>query len=131
MREDGKRQASRVCNLHEDRRRSAQHLLGEEESLRTMLAKLEKEKHALEERVQTLQQQVDVHMDEQAQLRQQVIEFEADEQRIIRELSEVVRNHSYLTRLYEGTLGKEEALDIIQEILVTMVSSREIEKTSS
>ena len=132
MTKDGERETGYVRKVQEDTRRYVEKLLKENETLRTVVAKAESEKLALEEKVLTIQEQLSRHEKEQVSLRRKMAEIEANNQRSTREYLEIEHQNANLANLYvtsyrlHGTLERDDVLTIIQEILINLVGSEEV-----
>lgn len=132
MRKDGERGPAYVRKVQEDTRRYVEKLINENETLRTLLAKMESEKLSLEEQMLTVREQLDSHRKEQVRLQRQIAEIEADKQQFSKEFESIEQQNSNLANLYvssyrlHGTLDRQEVLATIQEILINLVGSEEI-----
>ena len=132
MAKDGERETGYVRKVQADTRRYVEKLLKENETLRTVLAKTESEKLALDEKVLIVQEQLSRHEKEQVSLRRKMAEIEANNQRSTKEYLEIEHQNANLANLYvtsyrlHGTLERDEVLTIIQEILINLVGSEEV-----
>jgi nitrate/nitrite-specific signal transduction histidine kinase len=132
MKKDGERDTDYVRKVQEGNRRYVEKLLKENETLRTLLVKTESEKLAMEEKVLTLEEQVGRHEKERISLRRQMAEIEANNQRFTKEYLQIEHQNANLANLYvtsyrlHATLGRDEVLSVIQEILINLVGSEEV-----
>jgi nitrate/nitrite-specific signal transduction histidine kinase len=132
MTKETEREPTYVRKVQEDTRRYIQSLLSENETLRTVLARMESEKLRMEEEVLASRQQLKLHRKEQLRLEQQLVEIEADNQRVSQGYTDIEQQNTNLANLYvssyrlHGTLDRPTVLEVIQEILINLVGSEEI-----
>ena len=132
MASSGKGKTPYVQKVQQDTRHYIQSLLKENETLSTLLAKLENEKSTIEDQFQLAKRQLDHHKSEQLQLQERLAEIEEDRKKFAKEYAEIEQLNSNLANLYvasyrlHGTLDREEVLGIIQEIIFNLVGSEEL-----
>lgn len=131
--ESGKgRESGYIRKVQEDTRRYVQGLLKENETLRSLLAKMEAERLAMEEELLTIRENLDRYRRDQITLQRQLVEIQEEKQRFSTQYAEIEQQNSNLSNLYvasyqlHGTMDREEVLNTIQEILINLVGSEEI-----
>ncbi len=132
MRKPQGREPDYVRKVQQDTRRFVEDLLKENETLRTLIARVRSEKLELEEQVLLMRERLDRQRQERIRLQRQIAEIEADNKRFSYEFNEIEHQNSNLANLYvasyrlHGTLDRDEVLTTILEILINLVGSEEI-----
>jgi nitrate/nitrite-specific signal transduction histidine kinase len=132
MRKQQGQESGYVRKVQEDTRRFVEDLLKENETLRTLIARVRSEKLELEEQVLIMRERLDRQRQERIRLQRQIAEIEADNKRFSYEFEEIEHQNSNLANLYvasyrlHGTLDRDEVLTTILEILINLVGSEEI-----
>ena len=132
MRKQQGQEPGYVRKVQEDTRRFVEDLLKENETLRTLIARVRSEKLELEEQVLVMRERLDRQRQERIRLQRQIAEIEADNKRFSYEFDEIEHQNSNLANLYvasyrlHGTLDRDEVLTTILEILINLVGSEEI-----
>ncbi len=132
MQEKGKNPPVYTRKVQEETRRYVQSLLKENETLRSITARIEGEKLVLQEELLIARGQLDRHRTEQEQLQEHLNGIQQENERFSADYVEIEHQNSNLANLYvasyrlHGTLDRQEVLVIIQEILVNLLGSEEI-----
>jgi nitrate/nitrite-specific signal transduction histidine kinase len=132
MLKDSERKADYVRKVQEDTKRYVERLLKENETLRTLLARIRSEKLSLEEQVLVMREQLDRQRQERVRLQRQIADIEADHQLFNEEYEAIEHQNSDLANLYvasyrlHGTLDRDEVLSTILEILINLVGTEEV-----
>jgi hypothetical protein len=132
MPKEAKHEAGYVRKVQQDTRRYVESLLKENETLRTLVARVRSEKLALEEQILIASEQLQRKRQDQVRLQQQIVEIEAEHQRFNQEYQAIEEQNSNLANLYvasyrlHGTLDRGTVLETILEILINLVGSEEI-----
>ncbi len=127
-----------VQKVHQETQEFIQSLLAENSELRELTARLESAKAGLADQAANLQEELaalkldlDRRRDGEARLEEELAQAEAKSRRYSSEYVEVARQSSSLANLYvasyrlHGTLGREEVLNALEEIIVNLIGSEE------
>ena len=107
-------------------------LMGENERLRALAAALQVEKLRLEEEVLAAHEAIDHHKREQLHLQRELAEITSENRHFTSQFAEIEQQNSNLVNLYvatyrlHGTVDRQEAIAIIQEIVANLIGSEEM-----
>src|SRR5262245_33622421 len=125
-----------IQRVRDDTNRYIDDLLGEIERLRLVLAQVEDDKLRLEKRFQDTsfewQREMDRQQDEKTRLQEQIARINAENSQFVEQCAQVQRQNANLANLYvasyrlHSTLDRDQALSVIQEIIINLIGSEEL-----
>jgi len=121
-----------VHKVREETRRYIKDLLAKNDNLRQLAARLETEKHELEDRLRGLKDEFSSEREQASILRERLSQIENDNHRFSEQYAEVERQNSDLANLYvasyrlHSTLQRDHVLSTIQEIVINLIGSEEL-----
>lgn len=139
MKKNGDNHSKYVRKVQQETQEYVQTLLGENERLRVLLAKMESENRQLAGDLQQarheqdrLRAEFERYRREQLELQRQLAEVALENQRHSAQYREVEEQNSNLANLYvasynlHGTLDRKTVLDTILEIVINLIGSEEV-----